>query len=193
MGAAKAHTARMLHEFLTEHHDELIKRCRTKAALRYEPKLDTESIDHGVPLFLRQLEGILRAEQTTKDRSETAATARTPSSTEIGRAAALHGIELQRLGFTVDQVVHGYGDVCQVVTGLAVDTRTPISPDEFRTLNRCLDNAIADAVTAYGAGHVVSAKAQMTTLSGCLDAFSDEQRRLVDIAMHAYEAMKTAI
>jgi hypothetical protein len=31
----------------------------------------------------------------------------------------------------------------------------------------------------------------MTTLSGCLDAFGDEQRRLVDIASHAYDAMKT--
>jgi hypothetical protein len=149
MGAAKAHTARMLHEFLTEHHDELIKRCRTKAALRYEPKLDTESIDHGVPLFLQQLEGILRAEQTTKDRSETAATARTPSSTEIGRAAALHGTDLQRLGFTVDQVVHGYGDLGQAIADLAFEQDAPIQTVEFRTLNRCLDNAIADAVAEF--------------------------------------------
>jgi hypothetical protein len=191
MRAATAHAARVLHEFLTKNHGELIKRCREKAGLRYEPKLAPATVEHGVPLFLQQLEDILRIEQTTDERLELAATGPTPSRTAIGRAAALHGIELQRLGFTVDQVVHGYGDVCQVVTSLAVEQRAAISPDEFRTLNRCLDNAIADAVTAYGAGNVASAESQAETLSGRLDAFGDEHRRLVDIASQAHAAMKT--
>jgi hypothetical protein len=52
-------------------------------------------------------------------------------------------------GFTVGQVVHGYGDVCQAVTDLAVEMGAPISTDDFRTLNRCLDDAIAGAVTEY--------------------------------------------
>jgi hypothetical protein len=51
---------------------------------------------------------------------------------------------------TVSQVVHAYGDVCQAVTELAVERQAAISTDDFRTLNRCLDDAIAGAVTEYG-------------------------------------------
>jgi signal transduction histidine kinase len=53
------------------------------------------------------------------------------------------------LGYTVDQVVHDYGDLCQSITGLAFERDAPFQIDEFRTLNRCLDNAIADAVTEF--------------------------------------------
>ena len=53
------------------------------------------------------------------------------------------------MGFTVDQLIHDYGDVCQAVTELAVDLDTPISTDDFRTLNKCLDYAIARAVTEF--------------------------------------------
>ena len=50
----------------------------------------------------------------------------------------------------MSQVVHDYGDVCQSITELAVETNAPISTDDFRMLNRCLDDAIAGAVTQYG-------------------------------------------
>lgn len=55
------------------------------------------------------------------------------------------------LGYTVDQVVHDYGDLCQAITDLAIERDAPFSIDQFRTLNRCLDNAIADAVTEFSA------------------------------------------
>ena len=54
------------------------------------------------------------------------------------------------LGYTADQVVHDYGDLCQAITDLAFERDAPFAVDEFRTLNRCLDNAIADAVLTTG-------------------------------------------
>lgn len=51
--------------------------------------------------------------------------------------------------YTFDQVVHDYGDLCQAVTDLAFERDAPFSIDEYRTLNRCLDNTIADAVTEF--------------------------------------------
>ncbi|MEO6280388.1 HAMP domain-containing sensor histidine kinase, partial [Roseateles sp.] len=42
------------------------------------------------------------------------------------------------------------GDLCQAITDLAVERDAPFSVGAFRTLNRCLDNAIADAVTEFG-------------------------------------------
>jgi hypothetical protein len=65
---------------------------------------------------------------------------------EIGTSAVAHGASLLGLGYTVDQVVHDYGDLCQSITDLAFERDAPFSVEEFRTLNRCLDNAIADAV-----------------------------------------------
>jgi len=52
-------------------------------------------------------------------------------------------------GFTVEQVVHGYGDLCQSITDLAFERHEPVKVEEFRTLNRCLDNAIAMAVAEF--------------------------------------------
>ncbi len=180
----------MLHEFLTENRQELIKRCKDKAGTRFEPSLSPATIDHGVPLFLQQLAGILRHEQMSDERPSADGKA-VPSPTEIGRSAALQGTELLRLGYTLDQVVHGYGDVCQAITSLAVEQTTPISTDEFRTLNRCLDNAIADAVTAFGSAGEVSFVAQAATLSERMNAFANEHIRLVDIAVHSFSAIKT--
>jgi hypothetical protein len=41
------------------------------------------------------------------------------------------------------------GDVCQAITELALDQKAPITVKEFHTLNRCLDAAIAEAVTEH--------------------------------------------
>ena len=180
----------MLHELLTSNHEELIRRCREKAMHRFGPAEVPAAIDHGVPLFLRQLGDTLRLEQATSARD--VAGPKTPrTQTEFGRAAALHGAELLRLGYSVDQVVHEYGDICQSVTAIAVEQSEQISADEFRTLNRCLDDAIADAVTAFGSARQTSLNDQAQTLRDRLTAFSDEHRRLVDIATNALSAIRT--
>jgi hypothetical protein len=74
---------------------------------------------------------------------------------------------------------------------MAVEQKAPIDIDEFRTLNRCLDNAIADAVTAHGSDHQISLKDDAATLQARLESFAAEQRRLVDIAVKAFSAIKT--
>ena len=126
----------MLHEFIAVNREEIIRRCRAKVATRSVPPPTEAEIDHGVPVFLDQLVDALRLGLT--------------SSPEIGRSAVQHGHDLLLQGFTVSQVVHDYGDVCQSITELAVETNAPISTEDFRTLNRCLDDAIAGAVTEYG-------------------------------------------
>lgn len=185
----------MLHELLTSNRNELIKRCKAKVAKRFAPAEIPAGVDHGVPLFLEQLVATLHFEQQTTTRP-VAHIDPTPAPTEIGRAAALHGAELLRRGYSVDQVVHDYGDVCQAVTELAVEQNALIGADEFRTLNRCLDNAIADAVTAFGSeafgrDRQISITAQAETLDEYLGAFSQEQRRLLDMAIQSFAAIQT--
>ena len=170
-------------------------RCREKVARRFVPTAIPVAVDHGVPLFLQQLVETLRREELNLTR-EVSNPEPTPAPTEIGRAAALHGAELLRRGYTIDQVVHDYGDVCQAATELAVEQNALIGADEFRTLNRCLDNAIADAVTAFGReesgrDRQISITAQAETLDEYLGAFSQEQRRLLDMALQSFAAMQT--
>lgn len=115
-----------------------------------------------------------------------------PVLSEIGESAALHGRELLTHGFTVDQVVHDYGDLCQGITDLAFEQDAPISTDEFRTLNRCLDNAIAEAVTefSYQRDALVADKAAQA-MNERLGFLAHELRNLINTATLALTAIKT--
>jgi hypothetical protein len=42
---------RMLHEFIAENREEIIRRCRAKVATRSIPPPTEVEIDHGVPVF----------------------------------------------------------------------------------------------------------------------------------------------
>ena len=180
----------MLHEFVTANRLELIARCRNKVGKRLSAAEIPLALDHGVPLFLQQLVKTLRLEQG-EPRPAAFEVDRSPAATEIGRGATVHGAEMLRLGYTVDQVVHDYGDVCQSVTELAGEHGELIATEEFRTLNRCLDNAIADAVTSFGSAHKVLLGDQAETLQQRLHYYSIEHRRLVDIALQACAAIKS--
>jgi signal transduction histidine kinase len=113
-------------------------------------------------------------------------------SPNIGPSATLHGSELLKQGFSVDQVVHNYGDLCQEITGLASEVSAPISVEEFRTLNRCLDDAIASAVTEFA--HQQDSR---TIALGCqaanerLGYLAHELRNLIHTAMLAVTAVKS--
>lgn len=137
-----------MHTFLNAHRIELIRRCREKVADRLRPSGITADVKHGVPLLLQQLIDTLGPGQFDySGRGREGMPAVYPP--EISRTAALHGLEMKRCGYTVDQVVHDYGDVCQAVTEMAIEENASIDSDDFRILNGCLDNAIAGAVTAY--------------------------------------------
>jgi hypothetical protein len=180
----------VLHEFLTSNRTELVTRCRNKVGRRLSPTEIPLALDHGVPLFLQQLVETLRLEQTEPP-SAAYESKPSPAATDIGRAATVHGAELLRLGYSVDQVVHVYGDACQAITELAGELDERISIGEFRTLNRCLDNAIADAVTSFGRARQVLLDDQAETLEQRLHYFSLDHRRLVDIALQAYDVIKS--
>ncbi|KAB2887374.1 MAG: sensor histidine kinase, partial [Kofleriaceae bacterium] len=126
-----------LAEFLTENRAELIGRCSVKVAARSAPKPTHGEIERGIPLFIDQLIDTLRGDIT--------------SHPDAAGVASRHGQDLMGRGFTVGQVVHTYGDVCQSVTDLAVERGESIAAEDFRVLNSSLDNAIAAAVTEFTA------------------------------------------
>lgn len=144
-----------MHRFLTNNRDELIGRCKAKVAKRPHRAATEEQLKNGIALFLAQLTRTLVAEEDGEAweslKISGASGGDAASLSQMGVSATAHGKELLALGYTVDQVVHDYGDLCQAITGLAVEKDAPFTIDEFRTLNRCLDNAIADAVTSFTA------------------------------------------
>ena len=156
----------MLHEFITANRADIIARCTEKSLSRLVIARSNVPIDHGVPMFLDQLIDELRQDTPTRNKA-------------INQTAIQHGHDLLTKGFTVSQVVHDYGDVCQSITELAVEHNAPISTDDFRRLNRCLDDAIAGAVTEYGRER-----------DRAIDLHADTQdQRLVDIT----QSLRTAI
>jgi hypothetical protein len=127
-----------LHDFIKENQDMILARTSQRVASR-SPSATRNEIERGLPLFLTQLSETLRLEISE-----------TPFPTSaIGIAAAAHGKELVQGGYSVSQVVHDYGDICQAITELALERKAPITVKEFHTLNRCLDTAIAEAVTEH--------------------------------------------
>ena len=185
----------MLHEFLTSNRADLIERCRLKVARRSAPRVTPAELTHGIPLFLDQLIKTLEVEQTSEPlRSRKVsgpAGGGGPWKSELGSAAALHGRELMQQGFTVDQVVHDYGDLCQAITDLAFERQAPIEIDEFRTLNRCLDNGIAEAVTEYSyQRYSVVSNDGVQALNERLGFLAHELRNLIHTCTLAFTAIK---
>src|SRR5688500_8176104 len=185
----------MLHEFLTAHRDDLIDRCRLKVVQRRAPKATDAELEHGIPLFLDQLVKTLRVERTddrARSRDVSGPSGGEGSAlSEMGATAARHGRELLQHGFTVDQVVHDYGDLCQAITDLAFEKDAPFEVDEFRTLNRCLDNAIADSVTEFiYRRDLLLEDAGAHALNDRLGFFAHELRSLIQTATLAVTAIK---
>ncbi len=168
----------MLHDFVSENRQEIIHRCRAKVQARSIPPPTPAELEYGVPTFLDQLVDALGAHPAS------------PSG--IDSSAALHGRDLQLQGFTVSQVVHDYGDVCQSITDLAVDIGASISADDFRVLNRCLDDAIASAVTAYSRECGDSRRRDDEKREDERFGFiAHEMRNLVHTATLAFNALQT--
>ena len=167
----------MLHEFIDLNRDAIISGARDRVRRRPWPSVAPGELEDGVPMFLTQLSETLRLGATKSPFPPHA----------IGVAAARHGGDLVRRGFTVSQVVHDYGDICQTITALAVDQRAPISVEEFHTLNRCLDTAIAEAVTEHAR---VTAAARVAEETERLGNVAHELRDILNAAILAFHALK---
>jgi signal transduction histidine kinase len=165
---------KMLHEFLSTNRDAIIARARAKVAMRPAPRVTEEELANGIPLFFDQLIAILRVPSTSPD--------------AMSESATRHGSSLLRRGFTVGQVVHDYGGVCQAVTELADETNASITAAEFNTFNRCLDDAIAQAVTEYGQQRE---RSLTDDESARLGIFAHELRGSLHSATLAFQTIKS--
>lgn len=166
-----------------------------KVSQRSAPQATHEEREHGIPVFLDQIIKTLKAEESgspeESERLSGSSSGVDAISSEMGAVAKEHGRALLQHGFTIDQVVHVYGDLCQSVTDLAVELTAPITNDEFRTLNRCLDNAIAVAATEFSARRDSICADKDVQANERLGFFAHELRNHLNSAMLAFTAIKS--
>lgn len=184
-----------MHKFLANNRDELVARCKAKVAQRPKRAATEGQLRNGIPLFLEQLRQTLEAEEGGHEGESlriSGGSGGGPHALSVmGVSATAHGKQLLELGYSVDQVVHDYGDLCQAITALAVERDAPFSVDEFRTLNRCLDNAIADAVTEFSLQRdATMARQQATKVNERLGILAHELRNAVGTATLAFKAIE---
>ena len=164
----------MLHEFVSVYRDAIIARTRERLAVRPWPSASAAELEYGVPLFLSQLTATLVGEMGA-------------SPSAIGASTAHHVGDLSKFGFSLAQVVHDYGDIRQALTELALEHRAPITTEEFHTLNRCLDTAVAEAVTEHRRVTAETAYADQVERWG---GVTHEIRDMLNTAKLAYELLK---
>lgn len=185
----------MMHTFLANNRDELIARCKAKVAKRPHRDATERQLKNGVPLFLEQLRRTLQAEEADEEAESLKISGASGGNalhlSEVGVGAAAHGKQLLELGFSINQVVHDYGDLCQAITELAFERDAPFAIPEFRTLNRCLDNAIADAVTKFSEERdITNLAVQHAAEDERVQLLAQELGELVSTAMLARAALE---
>lgn len=167
----------MLREFVEANREAILARARERVTKRSGTSTTDEDRTRGLPLFLDQLCEALRK----------ATAHEVVDHTEIQDSASRHGHDLFHHGLTVDQVVHDYGDLCQLITGLAVEQGAVVDVAEFGTLNLCLDDAIAGAVASYSKEHDRVLSDEGTERLGVL---AHEMRNVLNSAMLAFGFIK---
>jgi hypothetical protein len=68
----------------------------------------------------------------------------------ISKSFGVHGTTALGRGLAVQAAIYDYGDLCKVLAELAFERDASISAREFVTLDICLDDAIACAMTEWG-------------------------------------------
>jgi hypothetical protein len=169
-----------LGEFIGARREEILQRARARVSSRNAPTATEAELTLGLPSFLDQLGEALRK----------ASSPEAVDHLEITSSAKVHGGQRFAQGLTVGQVVHDYGDLCQVITGLAFEQNAPVSIEEFRTLNMCIDDAIAGAVTAFSQQRERAITSEGTERLGIL---AHEMRNVLNAAMLSFASIKKGI
>ena len=182
----------MLYKFLVDHRDEFLALAKQKTtASSKEAPVGVEG-ERALPQFYEHLARELEKELktfTTHSRKD--------------HVRDLPNRRLSPLGYTVAQVVHGYGVLGQAIAELAQARKAPVSPSELYKLNLSVDMAIADAVTermgylvhelrnALAAASVAHSMVKKGAAGTAVNALLERNlNRMRDLLDHSFSAMR---
>ena len=155
-------------EFLKMNEEAVLARIEEKSSTLAGVRPISPDPTSGLPIFFKQLvhvlehapvealnlgadnHGLVQAANDGDEPALAAASGR-PYDIVVAEAAGTYGKQLQQQGYTLSHVVHAYGEMCQAITEIAIEKKAAITTEDFRALNRCLDTAIAGAVTEFHA------------------------------------------
>ena len=177
-----------LRELMEQNREHILRLMRETERERGAIDGPTRELDGGIPNFYDQVITTLRtAEHTGIDALLPSASMVPAPLSKLAEVAAQYGRELRRLGFSASQVVHVYGSLCDAVTRTAKELRVLIDADEFNLFNRCLDDAIGEAVTEFEADREKSMVKQQSKHLGFL---MHELRNALSNAVFAVQLIK---
>jgi signal transduction histidine kinase len=128
----------MLNAFIAAHRECIVDAALADLRRRGAPAASEQELD-GLPVFLDQLSlQLLRRQGLSAE-----------AGPDIGPTAASRGELLYRLGIGIIPIVHDYGAVCHAIMNVAIAEGVCIPPDEYKLLNVCLDEAIAEALSRH--------------------------------------------
>ena len=130
----------MLHDFLATERSAILLAAKQRAIEIRGVRITSDAVELGWSMFFDELVGLLQRDQPFEYQAE-----RGLHTAE----AEKQGTEYLRLGYTLSEVVHSYGALCQAITGWATKLNYEITPREFRQLNLSLDTVIAEAVSEF--------------------------------------------
>jgi signal transduction histidine kinase len=135
----------LLHDVIVQNSVRIVELTERRRSLRSTSPRSPPAFD-AVPAFLAHLVDALAPATSAHALGVVLAN----TSRKIKEDAEQQGRVLQRRGCSVAQLVSAYGDICQVLTELASEGDAGMSARDFGVLNRCLDDAVASALTAHG-------------------------------------------
>jgi len=141
----------MLYKFLDQYKNEIIDLCKGKVSADAESKPTSVLLEQGLPIFYDELIEVLRRTAVATQAHSYNKSFMSTNRIKEGNAAE-HGKESLRLGYSISQVVHSYGSVCQSITEFVQTKEYKVTSREFHDLNLSLDCAIAEAVTEFEKG-----------------------------------------
>jgi signal transduction histidine kinase len=164
-----------LRDFLVQNREVIERRTAEVFFARSAPTPLLAELDRGIPIFMEQLVATLSLEGDETDDSA------------LVETATAYGQRLFQLGFTVSELVHGYGSVCAVVTKLAGERGFEIPTRDFEVFNRILDVAIAESVTAHERERAAEADQKENERIGAL---AHELRNTLSAAAMSFAVLK---
>ncbi len=177
----------MLHEFLLSERENILALCSAKLLRLNDARSSSDEMELGLPVFYDELIDVLRTDGEELDEARV-----DKIWGSVHRDSAVRrGKESLKLGYTISQVVHGYGSLCQSITEYsALHADEPIQAREFNRLNFCLDVAIAEAVTEFSKGQTDNASRAEVQRLGFL---AHELRNALANASTAHQLIKKGV
>jgi signal transduction histidine kinase len=129
-----------LSEFISIHRNEILRRCLNVLRDEYPRRTDNELMDT-LPRFIDEISDSLRRDADAGHAGHTSSSGDT--------SAGPHGKARNAQGFELNRIVHDYGMVCDIVSDLAAKNGQTFNAREFQIFNRCIDDAIAEAISSF--------------------------------------------